>query len=300
MKTLLRKSLWQAALMLALSGAAHPAAAQSGAAGGAAPASENARPSVQLYALPGDGSGAGFGAIVHNPEYLGVWIVTGGKDQQEPLHEAVGSCRAMVGEGCQPIGALYAPALAIGYGPEADFNFAVGATPQEAQANLDRQCRESFRRPCNFTRALKLTDRGVYEPADYRKRGYGAVAGGWAPLEKDSATQADQRIWFATGQASWKEAIAKVMEPCIAALGEGQCRHFTASGDTRIAIYVENSGKSGGFVVNQTSDLVIGDVVNQCKAAAAQCELIDLLNPQEVKIGVHDLYTAAGVALPTG
>lgn len=294
-----RKALWQTALVLALSGAAYPAAAQSSAQGDAASDSGNTLPTVQLYAQPGDGTGHGFGAIVHNPDYLGIWIATGGKDQQEPLHEAMGTCRSMVGEGCEPVGALNAPALAIGYGPTADFYFSVGATPEEAQAKLDENCRESFGRNCTFGRTFVLPDRGVYEPADYRRRGYAALAGGWANLDKDTAKEADQRIWFATGQASWKEAIAKAMEPCIAALGEAQCRFFTASGDTRIAIYVEKTGKNGGFTVNRTSDLVIGDVVEKCRATADQCELVDILDPQVEKVQMYDLYTVAGVPLPT-
>lgn len=255
-------------------------------------------PTIPVYSTPGDEGGPGLGAMVHNPDFLGVWIATGGRDLQEAMHEAMKSCEAMVGPGCLPVGGLAAPAVAIGYGPEADLNFAVGKTPDEAGQNLDRLCRDKVRRPCNFTRTLALTERRVYEPADHRRRLYAALAGGWARVGEAKNDDLDHRIWVATGQASWDDAVRKAMEPCVAALGEAECRHFTASGDTHIAIYVERAGKSGGFVVNGSRQLVIADAVDECGTAGQQCDLIDIVTPQEEKVAVYDLLTLAGVPLP--
>jgi hypothetical protein len=258
----------------------------------------DARPQVQLHKLPGDESGHGFGAIVHNPDYLGIWIATGAKDLQQAAQEAVKSCRAMVGEGCEPVGVLSAPAFAIGYGPEADIFFAIGATDQAANTRLGEKCRETVSRDCTLTQTYLLTEQSVYAPTDYRPRRYAALVGGWAKNSNGVVDDADHRIWVATGQSSWKQAIEKAMTPCVAALGEVACRHFATSGDTSIALYVDIKARSGGFVVNKTNFLVIGDVIARCRIAGKKCELVDLLSPQEEKVRVYDLSNIAGVPLP--
>lgn len=286
----------RAALALAL---AVPMGAGAAASEGASGEAADTRPTVQLYTLPGhDGTGSGFGAIVHNPAFLGIWITTGGKDPQEALHEAVSECRAMVGDGCEPIGAFSAPVLATGYAPEGSLFFSIGATGDAALANLADNCRKGSGQPCSDTSTLALAERRVYTPVDYRRRGYAALAGGWSQLVDGEAQEADERVWVATGQASWADALTKTMEPCIAALGKDACRNFTASGDIRIGIYVDTAGNSGGFVVNRTEQAVIGDAIARCHADGIKCELIDFLNPQVEKVMVYDLASLRGAALP--
>lgn len=286
-------------LALALAAMALPFGAAAVAGEGTAAEAADTRPTVQLYALPDhDGTGSGFGAIVHNPAFLGIWITTGAKDVQEALHESVSECRAMVGEGCEPIGALSAPVLAIGYAPEGSLFFSVGATVDEALANLADNCRKGSGQPCSGTSTIALAERRVYTPVDYRRRGYAALAGGWAQLVDGEAQDADERVWVATGQASWADALIKTMEPCIAALGQDACRNYTASGDIRIGIYVSTTGSSGGFVVNRTEQAVIGDAIARCHADGIKCELIDFLNPQVEKVMVYDLASLRGSPLP--
>ncbi|NJS13853.1 MAG: DUF4189 domain-containing protein [Sphingopyxis sp.] len=188
------------------------------------------RPHVAHTKLSGQDDNFGHAAIVENSAYLGRWIVTGKGAIEALVHEAVTLCRKATGAGCdESILAFSAPHLTIGRGVDGGYGQGIGLSAEESLANLQAQCIPQHKRPCGQIRQFDLTKTGVYEPETLELRKYGAIATDKTGIENGNP-DADRRFWIALGQASWKDAISKAMEPCIAELGKDACRFFRPAG----------------------------------------------------------------------
>ena len=255
------------------------------------------RPNVEHVKLSGPDNNFGHAAIVDNPAYLGRWIVTGKGALEAIVHEAVILCRKATGADCRDsISAFSAEHLTMGQGADGGYGQGIGRSAQEALANLKSQCMRQYKRPCGQVRQFDLTKAGIYEPETLELRKYGAIVADRTGIENGNPN-ADPRFWIALGQASWKDAISKAMEPCIAALGKDACRFFSTSGETQIAFYRDSNRKTGGFMINLGAQEAIGDVYAECTATGMTCEIIGTQATKDEIVGVYDLTQVDGVPL---
>jgi hypothetical protein len=232
-------------------------------------------------------------AIAVNPDYLGYFVVTGEKKGSVASKVVMRMCSKATGKGCELLMAAKGDHLILGYGPDGNVFYAVRATPEEAKAALDTDCRQKYGGTCFIDSSFDVAVKAKMEPPVERRK-FAAIA---LQVDGDQPMTEDDRIWLATGQPSARDAIDNAMSRCTAAVGEGKCRHIVTSGQTHIAFYRDAEAVSGGFQISMSSQAAIGAVNRTCKADAKQCLIVALNAAAEVVETEYDLRRMPGVPL---
>ena len=232
-------------------------------------------------------------AMAVNPDYVGYFIVTGRRSARAAGKVVMRECGKATAGNCELVIASQGRFLALGYSPAGNLNFAIDDTQERATAALDAECTAKFGGACAPEQNLDLSMSAIIaspvEPRRHAAVAFGNATG--SPLEQDG------RAWIASGRATAAEAVTAAMQRCAAALGESNCRYYTGSGKTHIALYRDAGGRSGGMQIHLSQQLVIGAVDRICRQDGLRCEIIALVASSDVRDQEYDLNRMKGVPL---
>ncbi len=232
-------------------------------------------------------------AVAVNPAFVGYFIVSGERSSKAARKMALRQCRRATGADCELIMASTGGFLALGYSPSGNLRLVVESTKERAAEVFDEDCNAEFGGACSLEQMLDLSSRRQISEMSGPRR-FAALAFG---ASDDVSGERDGRVWLVGGRATAAEAISAAMQRCVAASGEGNCRHYVTSGQTHIALYRSSDGRSGGMQINLSQQLVIGAVESICRQDGMRCELIALAAAQDLRDQEYDFYRMKGVPL---
>ncbi|ASJ91948.1 DUF4189 domain-containing protein [Porphyrobacter sp. CACIAM 03H1] len=231
-------------------------------------------------------------AVAVNPAFVGYFITSGEHSSASARKKVLQQCKRATGRDCEIIMASQGGFLALGYSPAGNLRLVVESTKERAAIAFDEDCNAEYGGTCALEQLLDLSSRRQISESGGPRR-FAALAFG----AKDVNGGQDGRVWLAAGRTTEADAVSTAMQRCAAAIGQADCRSYSTSGQTHIALYRSSDGRSGGMQINLSQQLVIAAVDRTCKQDGVRCEIVALAATQDLRDEEYDLYRMKGVPL---